>query len=114
VLGAPQRAVVRLPGALAHVVADGPAEHVIERLLLRDVAAALAEHRNQFALVLKLFAGIARLHDILAVRDQRIVGAIADVGARRIRRLGAALRSLNRRAPTSAIAQTMRCSRTAR
>ena len=91
ILGAPERAVVRLPGALAHVVADGPAEHVIERFLLRHVAAALAEHRDQLALVLELLAGIARLHDILLMRDQRIVGAIADVGARRIGGLGAAL-----------------------
>src|SRR5205814_5269626 len=32
ILCAPLRAVVRLPAALAHVVADGPAEYMIERL----------------------------------------------------------------------------------
>src|SRR3989440_5035972 len=30
VLGTPQRAIVRLPGTFAHIVTDGPAEHVIQ------------------------------------------------------------------------------------
>ena len=42
------------------------------------VAAALTDHRDQLALVFEARAGILRLDDVLAGRDERAVGAIAD------------------------------------
>src|ERR1044071_6157507 len=43
VLGAPQGAVAPLPSALAHVVADGPAEHDRQRIALRQGLRLLAD-----------------------------------------------------------------------
>ncbi len=79
VLGAPQRAVGLLPDALAHVVADGVAEHAGQRVGLAQVLRLLADDDDQLALVLHL-GGVARDDDRLAVRNQRVDGAIADVG----------------------------------
>ena len=74
VLAAPHRAVAALPFALAHIVADGPAEHMLERLL-RHVLAGLADHGDQLGLVLEFRAGVLGLHDLL-------VGAMMALGER--------------------------------
>src|SRR6266852_84639 len=51
----------------------------------------LADHSDQLALVLHEFARILRDHDVLAMRDERVVGAIADIGVGRQLGLLAAL-----------------------
>ena len=79
VLGPPQRAVGLLPGALADVVADGVAEHAGEGLGLAQVLGALADDGDELALVLDL-GGIGGNDDRLVVGDERVDGAIADVG----------------------------------
>src|SRR5436190_14009075 len=79
VLGAPERAVGLLPHALAHVVADGVAEHAGEGVCLAQVLGLPADDDDQLALVLHL-GGIPRDDDRLTISDQRVDRAIADVG----------------------------------
>src|SRR5262249_3768174 len=86
VLGAPQRAVALLPRTLADVVAERVAEHAAERLPLGDVARAAADYGHQLALVLDRPRRILGDDDPLTTGDQRIDGAVADVGlGRRLR-----------------------------
>ena len=86
----------RLPGALAHVVADRPAEHAGQRVALGQVLRLLADHRDELAFVLHALGRVRRDHDRLAMRDQRIVGAIADIGGgRQIGLLAALFRRLD-------------------
>src|SRR5229473_8190168 len=55
----------------------------------------LADHSDQLALVLHEFARILRDHDVLAMRNERVVGAIADIGVgRQLGLLAALLRHL--------------------
>src|SRR5262249_3059722 len=89
VLRAPHRAVAALPGALAHVVADRPAEHVVGRLVLRNLPALLADDGDELTLVLEYLARVLRLDDRVVVRAKRVVGAIADVRPLRELRLHA-------------------------
>ena len=77
----------RLPGALAHVVADRPAEDAAERLGLGQVLGLAPDHRDELALVLHALGRVGRDDDRLAMRDQRVVGAIADI--RRLRQSSA-------------------------
>ena len=79
VLGAPKRAVARLPSALADIVADGVAKHAGQRLFLRQMLGLPADDNDKLAFVLKALGGVGRLHDGFAVSDEGVVGAIADV-----------------------------------
>src|SRR6201999_3950941 len=89
-LCAPQRAIAFLPGPLADIVTDGPSEDAIQRLIARDVLRLSAEHGDKFAFVLEFVAGVGRFQDLVAVGAECAIGAIADVGPRRERRLCAA------------------------
>ena len=66
--GAPDLAI-----AGSNVIDDGVTEHVLERLLDRDVAPCLADHDAQFRLAIKFFGEPRIEHD-------RIVGADHTVG----------------------------------
>ena len=80
VLGAPQPAVGLLPGAFADIVADGVAEHAGHRVGFGQMFCLLADHDHQFALIVNLLGGIGRDHDILVMRDQRVLRAVTDLG----------------------------------
>src|SRR5437764_3405316 len=80
ILGPPQRAVGLLPGALADIVADGVAEHASHRVGLREMLDLLADDDDELAFVMDLFGRGRRDHHVLVMRDQRILGAIADFG----------------------------------
>ena len=91
VLGAPQRPVLALPGALAHIVADRPAEDAAERVALREMLCLGADDRDEFGFVLHELAGVFRDDDRLAMRNEGVVGAVADIGLFRQFRLAAEL-----------------------
>src|SRR5204863_167616 len=91
VLGAPQGPVAALPGALAHIVADRPAEDAAERVALREMLCRGADDRDEFGFVLHELAGVFRDDDRLAMRNERVVGAVADIGLFRQFRLAAEL-----------------------
>ena len=80
VLGPPHGAVVALPVAFADVVADGVAEHVVQRLILADVAALFADDNDHLTLVLQLFGGVGGHHNRVAVAGESVDRAIAHVG----------------------------------
>ncbi len=47
------------------------------------MVACAPDYRDQFTFVLHQIGRILRYHDRLAVCDQRVVGAVADIGLRR-------------------------------
>ena len=73
---------LRLPAALADVVAKRIAGDAVERLRLRNVLLPPADDRDQLAFEIHRPARIARDDDVLAAADERIVRAVADVGLR--------------------------------
>ena len=82
ILAAPQGPVVALPDALADIVADRVAKHVIQGFSFGDLAALLANDRDQFAFVLHQLRSVLGDNNRLIVGDQGIVGPIPDVRIR--------------------------------
>jgi hypothetical protein len=80
VLGAPQAAIGLLPGAFADIVADGVAEHARHRGGFGEMLCLLADHDNQLALVVDFLGGGRRDHHLLVMGDQRVLGAVTDLG----------------------------------
>src|SRR5499427_8859686 len=78
VLSPPQGAVLDLPGALADVVADSIAQDTAQGVLWRQVPGLLADHGHQFPLYLELIRRVFGFDDVLLIRDEGIVGTIAD------------------------------------
>ncbi len=74
----PECAVRGLPETLAHVVADGIAQHARERVGFAQVSGLLADHDDELALVLDLLR-VRGDDDGFVMRDQRVDGTVADV-----------------------------------
>src|SRR5215510_14406208 len=64
-LGAPPLQIIPLPIALAHVVAAGVAEDVIQGVVLGDLPRRLANHDDEFAFVMDILRA-RRNHDLAA------------------------------------------------
>src|SRR5215510_10442374 len=77
VLRPPQGAVLDLPGALADIVADGIAQDTAQGVLWRQVPGLLADHGHQFPLHLELVRRVFGFDDVLFMRDEGVVGAVA-------------------------------------
>src|SRR6266516_191712 len=73
VLGPPQPAIGLLPAALADIIADGITKHAGHRIDLAKVLCLLAHLAHPLALVMYLLGGGRQNHDILVVRDQRVL-----------------------------------------
>src|SRR6266511_1925297 len=78
VLRTPQGAVLKLPGALADVVADGIAQDTAQGVLCGEVLGRLANHCHQFPLDLEFIRRVFVLDDVLLMRDEGIIGPVAD------------------------------------
>ena len=76
-----------LPGALAHVVADRVAQYPPTAQCPVSDVCTCGLSRRQLSFILHLLGGILRDHDRLAVRDQRVVGAVAGIRMGRQRHL---------------------------
>src|ERR1700756_2397376 len=81
ILRPPQAAIGLLPAALADIVADGVAEHAIHGVLLGQMFDLLADDDDELAFIVDLVGRGRRDHYVLVMGDQRVLGAIADLGA---------------------------------
>ena len=93
VLGAKQRAIRPLPLPLTDVVPDAVAEHVIQRLLFRDVARRLADDHRELALGLHRSRALLGHDDLVLWADDRAHRPKLRLGPGRVfRRLPSPLR----------------------